>query len=187
MGIDTLFLFLWLFCSGSSGSAPSLALPWLPSTTRWSSGPSRSRAGLKLPRPCRDMPVRRTSVFLWCLCLPTPSSAVDSSSLFKTAHCCCTVLLSEPRTLCIPVPSSAVYVFLPSWRFKLLPFAARVPVSFYALGSWQERADIMRECESIYLVKFASKSNWFRFFLVLFSFNRISTGFAFSSDMPPGN
>jgi len=37
------------------------------------------------------------------------------------------------------------------------------------------------------LVKFASKSNWFRLFLVLFSSNRISTGFAFSSDMPPGN
>jgi hypothetical protein len=31
-----------------------------------------------------------------------------------------------------------VYVF-----FSSIVFVARVPVSFYALGSWQERADIM--------------------------------------------
>jgi hypothetical protein len=54
----------------------------------------------------------RTSVFLWGMpCLPTPSFSAESSiSLpFKTAHCC-TALLSEPRTLCTPVPS-CVYVF----------------------------------------------------------------------------
>ncbi|TVU14913.1 hypothetical protein EJB05_38410 [Eragrostis curvula] len=57
--------------SGSSGSAPSSALPWLPSTTRWSSGPSPSRAGLKLLTLLQDAsPTHKLLLMGW-----SPSSA----------------------------------------------------------------------------------------------------------------
>ena len=43
----TLMNFSYVSLSGSSGSVPSLELPWLPSTIRWWSEPSRSGASVE--------------------------------------------------------------------------------------------------------------------------------------------
>jgi hypothetical protein len=116
------------------------------------------------------MPVRRTSVFLWCLCLPCPRLGPKSiprlSSRLLTAALFCNL---NPGLCVFLYRAQLCMFFFHRGEFKLLPFVARVPVSFYALGSWQERAHVMWKCESICLVKFASKVKLIQIFLGLVS------------------
>ena len=133
-------------CSGSSGSAPSLALPWLPSTTRWSSGPSRSRAGPKaaaaLPRHAGPRTTER--LHLWCLVCPRLASP---SIPLVCLQDCCAVLLSEPRT-CVFLYQ--LCMLFQSWRFKLwasvASFHPAAPICLCVRIEW---ADIMWKCEPI--------------------------------------
>jgi hypothetical protein len=121
-------------CSGSSGWAHSLVLHWLPSTTRWSSGPSPSRAGLKLPQ-CLALPRRANPknerlllISVWRLLLP-----VDSASFsWRLLHCS----VSWTRSCVLLVPSSVCFLY----DHLLLSFA-QASFSFCGLLSLQLARD----------------------------------------------
>ena len=101
----------FLLCSGSSGSAPSSALPWPPSTTRWSSGRSRSRAGPKLLLLWDASPDRQ-ACFGWGGHLQSLPCAVEFHFSSSLMYCSCKLIQKKVRctALCLSEPGLVISV-----------------------------------------------------------------------------